>query len=48
MLVTLARMALVMDDLTGHDILEALRENGHEYVIVEARSQDPRRDRRRR
>lgn len=37
MLVTVATMALKMDDLTGHDILEALRELDHGHVIAEAR-----------
>lgn len=37
MLLTLATMALKMDDLTGHDIIEALRELGYGSVIVEAR-----------
>jgi hypothetical protein len=40
MLVTLASMALKMDDLTGHDITEALRELGHGNVIAEARQLD--------
>lgn len=37
MLVTLATMALKMDDLTGHDVTEALRELGHGHVVTEAR-----------
>lgn len=37
MLITLATMALKMDDLTGHDVIEALRELGHGHVIAEAR-----------
>jgi hypothetical protein len=37
MLVTLATMALKMDDLTGHDVIEALRELGYRHVITEAR-----------
>lgn len=39
MLVTLARMALVMDDLTWHDVVEALRVHGHGDVVTEARRQ---------
>jgi hypothetical protein len=38
MLVTLATMALKMDDLTGHDVIEALRELGYGDVVAEARS----------
>lgn len=38
MLVTLANMALKMDDLTGHDVIEALRELGYEGVVEEARA----------
>lgn len=37
MLLTVATMALKMDDLTAHDIIEALRELGHGGVIAEAR-----------
>ena len=40
MLVTLATMALRMDDLTGHDVIEALRELGHGHIIEEARKLD--------
>lgn len=36
MLVTLATMALRMDDLTGHDVLEALRAHGYGDVVTEA------------
>lgn len=39
MLVTLATMALKMDDLTGHDVLESFRALGHEAVVTEAREQ---------
>ena len=37
MLITLATMALKMDDLTGHDIVEALRALGYGDVVTEAR-----------
>jgi hypothetical protein len=37
MLTTLATMALKMDDLTGHDVIEALRELGHGSVVEKAR-----------
>lgn len=37
MLITLATMALKMDDLTGHDVIEALKDLGHGGVIREAR-----------
>ena len=37
MLITLASMALKMDDLTGHDVIEALRELGYGDVLEEAR-----------
>lgn len=37
MLVTLANMALRMDDLTGHDVLESLKEIGYGDVVAEAR-----------
>ena len=37
MLVTLATMALKMDDLTPHDIIEALQELGYANVVAEAR-----------
>lgn len=37
MLVTVATMALKMDDLTGHDVVEAFRALGHGAVIEEAR-----------
>ena len=39
MLVTLANMALRMDDLTGHDVIEALKGLGYGDVVVEARNQ---------
>jgi hypothetical protein len=39
MLVTLATMALKMDDLTGHDVVEALRAHGYGDVVTEAREQ---------
>jgi len=42
MLVTLATMALKMDDLTGHDVVESLRALGYEEVIAEARELDDR------
>jgi len=45
MLVTLARMALNMDDLTGHDVIEALRELGYGDVVREARKTTKRRTR---
>lgn len=38
MLLTLATMALKMDDLTGHDVIEAFRALGHGAVLDEARS----------
>jgi hypothetical protein len=38
MLLTLATMALKMDDLTGHDVIEAFRELGHGSVLDEARA----------
>ena len=41
MLVTLATMALKMDDLTGHDVIESLRALGYGDVVAEARSADP-------
>lgn len=37
MLVTVATMALKMDDLTPHDIIEAFRELGHRAVLDEAK-----------
>lgn len=37
MLVTLATMALKMDDLTAHDVIEALRAHGYGSVVAEAR-----------
>ena len=43
MLVTLATMALKMDDLTGHDIKEALTACGYKHVVVEARKKTKRR-----
>lgn len=42
MLLTLATMALKMDDLTGHDIVEALRAHGYGSVVEEARALDTR------
>jgi hypothetical protein len=45
MLVTLATMALKMDDLTGHDVIEALRELGYGSVIREARETTKKRGR---
>jgi len=41
MLVTLATMALKMDDLTGHDVVEALRAHGYDAVVAEARTPSP-------
>lgn len=38
MLLTLATMALKMDDLTGHDVVEAFRELGHGAVLDEVRN----------
>ena len=38
MLVTLANMALILDDLDPHDILESLKANGYGYVVSEARA----------
>jgi len=38
MLVTLANMALKMDDLTGHDVVEAFVALGHGGVIDKARA----------
>lgn len=40
MLVTLANMALRMDDLTGHDVLESLNALEHGDVVTEARSRE--------
>jgi hypothetical protein len=37
MLVTLANMALRMDDLTGEDVLDAFKQLGYESVVKEAR-----------
>lgn len=37
MLVTLATIALKMDDLTGHDVVEALRAHGYTHIVAEAR-----------
>lgn len=37
MLVTLATMALRMGDLTGHDVVEALKAHGFGGVVAEAR-----------
>jgi len=37
MLVTLATMALKMDDITGHDVIEALRAHGYGAVLNEDR-----------
>lgn len=36
MLITLATMALKMDDLTGHDVIEAFRALGHKRLLDEA------------
>lgn len=41
MLVTLASMALKMNDLTGHDVIEALRELGYKNVVEQARKDKP-------
>ena len=38
MLVTLATMALKLDDITGHDLIEAFRALGHGAVLDEARA----------
>ncbi len=43
MLVTLATMAISMNDLTGHDIVEVLRELGYGHVVREARKTTKRR-----
>lgn len=43
MLVTLATMAIKMDDLTGHDVIEALKELGYGDVVAEARKKPPKR-----
>ena len=43
MLVTLATMAVKMDDLTGHDVIEALIELGYGDVVREARRATKRR-----
>ena len=40
MLITLATMALEMNDLTGHDVIEALKGLGHAEVISESREND--------
>lgn len=40
MLVTLASMALRMEDLTDEDVLDAFRQLGYGHVIVEARELD--------
>lgn len=37
MLITLATMAIKMDDLTGHDVVEALTDLGHGDVVTKAR-----------
>ena len=37
MLVTIATMAIIDDNLTPHDIIEALKEGGHHAAITEAR-----------
>lgn len=37
MLVTLASQALSLGDLTGHDVIESLRELGYGHVVTEAR-----------
>jgi hypothetical protein len=41
MLVTLATMAVEMDDLTGHDIIESLRAFGYAHVVLEKLPQKP-------
>lgn len=41
MLVTIASMALRMNDLCGYDVLKTLKELGHGWVIVEARKLTP-------
>lgn len=38
MLLTLATMALTMDDLTGHDVIESLNELGYGDVVSQARN----------
>ena len=37
MLTTIATMALRMNDLTGHDIIEAFRELGYGHIVARAR-----------
>jgi hypothetical protein len=41
MLVTLATMAVEMDDLTGHDVIESLRALGYAHVVLEKLPQKP-------
>lgn len=41
MLVTLATMALRMNDLTGHDVVEALKAHGYGGVVEEVRGNEP-------
>ena len=45
MLITLATMAIKMNDLTGHDIIESLRELGYQHVVREARETTKKRGR---
>jgi CheY-like chemotaxis protein len=40
MLLTLATMAIRMDDMTGHDVIEALRALGYGHVVATARQDD--------
>jgi hypothetical protein len=37
MLITIATMAIKMDDLTWHDVIETLRAHGYAHVVAEAR-----------
>ena len=39
MLLTLATMAVKMDDLTGHDVIEALKVHGYAPMVIEAREE---------
>ena len=41
MLVTLATMAVEMDDLTGHDIIESLRALGYGHVVEKSKLHRP-------
>lgn len=38
MLLTLAGMALTMDDLTGHDVIESMKALGHGDLVEKARA----------